>query len=83
MNSHIIKLWLLKNLQNVKIINATQMFTKKREKENKIVFTSQQPNRSTHFLLPRILGGPQAPLQEHVFHKRLSEEIGNAAVQSK
>lgn len=40
MNSHIIKLWLLKNLQNVKIINTTQMFTKKREKENKIVFTS-------------------------------------------
>lgn len=41
MNSHIIKLWFLKNLQNVKIINATQMFTKKKkEKENKIVFTS-------------------------------------------
>lgn len=33
MNSHIIKLWLLKNLQNVKIINATQMFTKKRERK--------------------------------------------------
>lgn len=60
------------------------MFSKKKKKnENKIVFTSQQPNRSTHFLLHRILRGPQTPLEEHVFHMHLSREKGNSAVQDK
>lgn len=38
MNSHIIKLWLLKNLQNVKIINTTQMFTKKKRERKQDCF---------------------------------------------
>lgn len=59
------------------------MFSEKKKKENKIVFTSQQPNRSTHFLLHRILRGPQTPLEEHTFHMHLSREKGSSAVQDK